>query len=405
MGEPGKHAICSPSGAAGWLNCTGWTGGSGKGSKFANEGSAAHQLMEMALTNQTEPHDFIGTDILVEDDTFTVDQDMADHVKVYTDIVRRFGAPFLVEQKLPVGLITGEEGATGTADTVLFDGDTLTILDLKYGMGVPVSAYQNEQLMIYALAALEEYDFAGPFEHVSLWIIQPRIDYITDWKIPVAELYDFRTRVYEAAQRKLKKHPYWNNVGSLNPGEKTCRWCAKKATCPALANFVFSQITDDFVDLDKEETIAPRLQAGLDLLKSSDNEYIARYTDDVLGMIEMFVKAVRAKIESEIFAGRAVRGWKLVAGRKGSRAWSDAEAAETTMKAMRLKADEMYTKEIISPTAAEKLLKETPRRWKALEKLITQKEGKPSVAPEGDKRPAIALTPVENDFADLTQED
>jgi hypothetical protein len=73
---------------------------------------------------------------------------------------------------------------------------------------------------------------------------------------------------------------------------------------------------------------------------------------------------------------------------------------------MRLKLDQMYKMSIISPTDAEKLLaKDSPRRWTTLQKLISRAEGKPSVAPVSDKRPAIVMRPASSDFDDLTAEE
>jgi hypothetical protein len=66
---------------------------------------------------------------------------------------------------------------------------------------------------------------------------------------------------------------------------------------------------------------------------------------------------------------------------------------------MRLKADEMYDRKLITPAKAEKLLKDTPRRWNSIAQHITQGEGKPSVAPVTDKRPAYSVV---DDFEDLT---
>lgn len=72
------------------------------------------------------------------------------------------------------------------------------------------------------------------------------------------------------------------------------------------------------------------------------------------------------------------------------------------MKSMRLKQDEMYERKLISPTAAEKVLKQNPAKWDKLQKLITRNPGKPSVAPAADKRPALAgHTATAEDFAAL----
>lgn len=75
---------------------------------------------------------------------------------------------------------------------------------------------------------------------------------------------------------------------------------------------------------------------------------------------------------------------------------------------MRLKEAEMYDFKLISPTTAEKLHKAGtigPRQWPKVQALITQSEGKPHVAPESDSRPALVVTPVVDDFTDVTAED
>uniref|UniRef100_UPI001641F64D DUF2800 domain-containing protein n=1 Tax=Burkholderia gladioli TaxID=28095 RepID=UPI001641F64D len=75
------------------------------------------------------------------------------------------------------------------------------------------------------------------------------------------------------------------------------------------------------------------------------------------------------------------------------------EAAEALLKSMRLKQDQMYNFKLISPTQADKLLRQdSPRRWKKVEAQIVQREGRPSVAPDSDSRPALVITPPEDDF-------
>lgn len=75
---------------------------------------------------------------------------------------------------------------------------------------------------------------------------------------------------------------------------------------------------------------------------------------------------------------------------------------------MRVKHDQMYDYSVISPTSAEKLAKAEvigKRQWPKVQALITQSEGRPSVAPESDKRPALVMSAVANDFEDVTADD
>jgi hypothetical protein len=122
-------------------------------------------------------------------------------------------------------------------------------------------------------------------------------------------------------------------------------------------------------------------------------------------LIEGWCKAVRAEVETRLLTGKPVRGWKVVQGKKGNRKWSSDADAEAMLKAMRIPHDRMYDYAVISPTSAEKLAKAEvigPRQWPRVAALITQAEGKPSVAPESDKRPALVMSAVADAFNDVT---
>lgn len=182
----------------------------------------------------------------------------------------------------------------------------------------------------------------------------------------------------------------------LNPGEKQCRFCKAKATCPALraevADVVHEAATlDDFADLVPQ---VPDSQTGDNYLS------VAMSKVDV---VEQWCKAVRAEVERRLLAGQTVEGYKLVEGKRGNRKWADAEAVEKLLKSFRMRQDEMYDLSLISPTKAEKLFKENPKRWAKVQEHVTQSEGKPSVAPATDKRPALAVPSVADDFGGLFQ--
>ncbi|WP_306726438.1 DUF2800 domain-containing protein [Klebsiella quasipneumoniae] len=120
--------------------------------------------------------------------------------------------------------------------------------------------------------------------------------------------------------------------------------------------------------------------------------------------IESFCKAVRERVADDLGAGLPVPGFKLVSAPQGAPEWSDEAAAEELLKSFRLKQDQMYSQTVITPEQAEKLLKEdSPRRWPKVEALITRADGKPTVAPESDPRPALNVNPV-NDFDDVSDE-
>lgn len=153
----------------------------------------------------------------------------------------------------------------------------------------------------------------------------------------------------------------------------------------------------------KKPTIRPALDEPEQRIGQLDDDHLAICMDSV-DLVEGWCKAVRAEVERRMLAGALVPGWKLVTGKAGSRAWSDADEAAKLLKAMRLRDDVMYDFSLISPTTAEKLHAAgtiKPRQWAKLQDLISRANGKPSVAPATDKRPALDIGKVEDQFEAL----
>lgn len=397
-----KHATLSPSGSVKWLNCAGAPAMEAPfpdtGSEYSKEGTAAHALAAMALMDARHCAVYIGRRIDVSPhETREVTADMARDVQVYVDNIWQYvdepgvGNTMLVEQQVPIGHITGEEGATGTADVIILtaDGEELQLHDLKFGRGMEVDAERNTQLMLYALGALE---IVAPLgyepKRIRLVIHQPRIKQApSEWDCTIGELEAFRLHA------KLKAEACGREGAPLTPGAHCDKgFCKARATCPALAKFVQDQVGAEFEDLDER---AARDAGDC----TADN--LSRKMQ-AIDLIESWCKAVRAEVERRLLAGAPVPGYKLVQGRAGARAWSDSTMVEEYLrKTVRLKVEEAYDLKLISPTSAEKLVKAgsiKPKQWTRLQELISRSEGKPSVAPESDKRPAIEVKPVIDEF-------
>lgn len=433
------HAIFSPSSATRWMSCAGsiamTQGEPDTSSSFADEGTAAHFLGSECLINDCHPATYIGKRIHITldgtaewDDSpgkwlrvFVVDADMVAPINTYVQTVKEYaqGGQLLVERRLPIGHITGEEGAEGTGDAVILRDDEIIIIDLKYGRGVEVSAIDNKQLKIYGLGALEEYSMLGDYKRVRLVISQPRIQAApSEWDISVEDLATFAIEVRQAANDARIALEFKDNwirktepCAYLVASEDACRFCKAKAKCPALRNLVLSNVADDFVKI--EEPLEPQLTGADERIKNCDDAHLDSLFP-VLDLIEGFVKSVRSRIESRALSGIVFGNCKLVQGKRGNRQWLNAGEAEQMLKTMRLKVEEMYDLKLISPTSAEKLTKAAdeagkpiigPRQWPKLAAMIGQKDGRPTVAPISDKRPALEIKPVADEFAAIVEDE
>ena len=404
------HAKLSPSGAARWMRCPGSVVLEAKypdsSSVFADEGTAAHWLAATCLEDKTSAADFIGEKIRVGDRAFEVDRNMARFVQDYVDYVREEadGGTLLIEQKVPIGHVTGEDGATGTSDAVIVKGRTVKVIDLKYGMGVRVEAEYNEQASFYALGVVEDLSMLYDFDTIEMHIHMPRLEHVTVWSITREQLDDFAAGAARAAQDVRDAEADGADAPQfayeyLQAGEKQCKFCRAKVDCPAYVKDISEVLVGEVATA---ADFAALLSNGVENVTKETGDNFLSISMSKVDAVEQWCKAVRAEVERRLTSNQPVEGWKLVAGKRGNRQWSSEAEVEKTLKGFRLKLDEIYEKSLISPATADKMFKkQDPKRWAKLEKLITQKDGKPSVAPASDPRPAVAIVATAEDFASL----
>lgn len=389
-----EHALLSPSSADRWMVCRGSVlmerGIPSVDSEYAAEGTLAHKIAAEYL--ETGAAETVG-DMSDED---------CEKILEYTNEIKKLSKDhqLLVEQRLPIGHITLEEDACGTGDAIIIhnDGETLEVNDLKFGMGVKVYAKKNKQMMLYALGALHQFSVLGNFKKFILRIHQPRLNHLDDWECSLDELLEFADEVKFNAQfiwRLYRGEVEFKPKEDLVPTEKTCMFCKAKAICPALAEHTLNIVAEDFVDMTKK--VPAKFDNSISKIDTLDSKKLSWYMQNV-GLIEDFIKAVRAKVEGELLKGNEVPGFKLVAGRKGPRKWEDEEIVAGELEAIKVSEKTIYKRKLISPADAEKVFKSHPKIWAHLLSFVTQSDGSPSVAPSTDPRPALALTKAEDEF-------
>ncbi|WP_018694529.1 DUF2800 domain-containing protein [Algicola sagamiensis] len=372
-----EHARLSASSAHRWMACPASIqmeeGIPDTTSAHAEEGSAAHHLAEQCLKQAVDAKAFIGTTFDAYPN-YPVDEEMAEYVQVYLDLVRSYPGELMIEKR--VDFSPWVPDGFGTSDAIVINDNHATIIDLKYGKGVKVDAEHNPQAMLYALGTLNDYDFLYCLDSFTVVIVQPRLDHISEWDISMDELKAWAEEASVKAQAVFADNPV------THPGEKQCRFCKAKGQCKAFAEHNLKLATDGF-----EAVVVPIEPKAPNTLTPEEVAAILPQ----LKALKDWASAVEGYAHSQLSDGHSIPGYKLVAGRS-TRQWFDAEAAEQALRKTKLKVAEIYTKKLVTPTQAEKLL---GKGHLVLKEHVIKPEGKPTVVHDSDKRPAILIDPTD----------
>lgn len=380
-----QHALLSASGAHRWMECT-------KAprleemleeetSVYAEEGTLAHELAELKIAKEvgliSKQKYARKLKQLRSDPYFTEEMDKA--TDVHKDFcIERFNeakaatkdAVIMLEQRLDYSPWVPE--GFGTSDTTIITDKTLEIIDLKYGKGIAVSAYENPQMKLYALGAINQFGILYDLETIQMTISQPRLDSISTFEMSVEDLLDWaETVVRPRAELAFK------GEGDFVAGEH-CRFCKVRATCRARVNENMKLASLDFQQ--------PALL--------TDEEVVEVLTsiDDLISWAKDVQEFALAKAMDE---NKQWPGMKLVEGR-GSRKYTDEDAVVETLTAAGFNDDVIYKKSLNTITALEKELGKKAFE-ELLGSLVTKAPGKIKLVPEEDKRPVIKSSP-EVDF-------
>lgn len=401
------HAVLSASGSSRWLNCPGSVKVSrayeNTTSSFAQEGTCAHELGELVLRDQVNPHDFIGKTLFDAPD-IVVDVEMANYIEEYANYVNAIPGDKFIEIKVDYSewvpawtyqdideegdpITIQVDGGFGTSDAIVIDSDAkiMHVIDLKYGKGVEVYAEDNSQGKLYGLGAYSDYELEYDIDdswEIIIHIYQPRIGNIDEWSITVKDLLAWA----ESEVRPKALICMTDNAPRI-AGAKQCTWCEHKPLCGELKSHIEATICSEFDDLD-----LPPVEEGIDFQNVLDNKKL----------IEGWLKAIEGYVFEQLEKGTTMPGFKLVTG-KSSRKWVDEGIAEKYLRKKRLKVGEIFNQKLISPPQAEKFFGKKKYEDVIAEGLVVKTEGKPTLVSESDKRPAININ-VANDFDDLEEE-
>lgn len=335
-------------------------------SKYAEEGTRAHEIASEWLLLGSPPDRIIGED-----------SEGMEAVQTYVEFVQETakGAELFVERRFDLSKL--HPGLFGTADAVVYQRRTkrLLVIDYKHGSGVAVEVTKNPQLLYYGLGAMLSFP-NFQVETVELVIVQPRCDHsegpIRRWEIPSWDLLEFSADLIDFAKATEKPD------APIVPGNH-CRFCPAAGICPGMH--------EKAITLAKEEF-------------RSDLSYDPKKLAEVLSWVPALKEWCNAVTEfayREASSGRIPPGFKLV-DKRATRKWIGDEAASEFLRGkLKMSPDDIYERSLRSPAQIEKLLPKADKA-KIAEVVVAVSSGT-TLVPETSKRPA-ARSRAELDFAD-----
>ena len=369
MSDGAKHSLLSPSSSHRWINCAPSArlteNYPDARSGYADEGTQAHAVAEAKLRYRLgQPN------APPRCDDVEMDEHTDDYVAFVMEQLDELSDPKVyVEQR--VDCSKWVPACSGTCDTLILSDGILHVIDLKYGRGVKVDAEDNDQLRIYALGALELFDFLYPIHTIRMSIFQPRLANCSTCEESREELEKWAELLLKPAADLA-----WCGKGDYKAGAH-CQFCKAKAECRERANTNMALASYDFTEpaLLENDEIA--------LILSKIDELVAWASD-----VKDFALA-------EALKGVRFDGWKVVEGRS-NRKYTDEAAVTEAVKQIGL---DPFEHKILGVTAMATLLGK--KRFEETVGVFVEKpQGKPVLVPVTDKRLEINTTTAAEDFAD-----
>ncbi len=413
-----KHAYLSASASHRWLACP----PSAKlcanitvqTSEYAQQGTDCHELcaylvekaLGRAVTDPTENLTFYDAEM----------QNCAEEYRNYVleqiEAAKEFckDPQVMIEQRLDFSRWV--ENGFGTGDCVIVADEVLQIIDYKHGLGVLVSAGDeehggNSQMMCYALGALEAFGDIYDINQIKMTIFQPRRDNVSTYTISKDELLKWADEILAPTAQLA-----YVGEGEFKAGDH-CQFCKVKATCRKRAEYNLELAKYDFempATLDDIEIAAIlEFKAGDHCQfckvkatcrkRAEYNLELAKYDFEMPATLDdIEIAAILVKVDEMISWGNDIKeyalqqaksgvhfdGWKIVEGRSNRKFTDEAAVASKVKDA----GYDPYEKKLLGITAMSTLLGKK-KFEELLGELVYKPPGKPTLVPESDKRPAM----------------
>ena len=373
-----KHAYLSASASHRWLACPPsaklCANIADQTSEYAQQGTDCHELcaylvekaLGRAVTDPTENLTFYDAEMQI------CAEEYRNYVLEQIEAAKEFckDPQVMIEQRLDFSRWV--ENGFGTGDCVIVADEVLQIIDYKHGLGVLVSAGDeehggNSQMMCYALGALEAFGDIYDINQIKMTIFQPRRDNVSTYTISKDDLLKWAEEVLAPTAQLA-----YTGKGEFKAGDH-CQFCKVKATCRKRAEYNLELAKYDF-----------EMPATLDDIE------IAAILAKVDGMIS-WGNDIKEYALQQAQSGVHFDGWKIVEG-KSNRKFTDEAAVVFKVKDAGY---DPYEKKLLGITAISTMLGKK-KFEELLGELVYKPPGKPTLVPESDKRPA--MNTAQDDF-------
>lgn len=357
-----EHALLSASAAARWMACTPSAlledEYPDKQTEYSKEGTRAHEIAEECLRRYLEGKrrpSYKGDDLRIFEEV----DPYIESVKGSYEVAKLHhpDAVLFLETRLDFSKYVPD--GFGTGDAIIIAGDSLEVIDLKFGKGVPVEAANNSQLRLYGVGAYLAFEDLYDFSYVQMRIIQPRLHKSSVEVLEPRELLLWaKNECAPRAQLAIK------GEGELVSGDH-CRFCKHQADCTKLIQ-------------ETAEVLAANNEALTEMVQMVQ-------VLDQAPTIRKFLDAVEAKAMEMLLNGEEVPGYKVVEG-ISKRKYTSEEAVVDKLKAEGYAEGLIYEKKVYGITAMQKNLGK-----KLFDELlgncIYKPQGKPTLVADSDPRP------------------
>jgi len=303
---------------------------------YAATGTALHSIIEIAIQRDLTVDEikalFVGT--VIEDVEITeemIDAKIAPAIEFFDDVIPQT-AEVMLEHK--IALKDKVEGAFGISDVIFLRGtyNTCGIIDWKFGDYTIVRAEDNDQMRFYLAGSILSglLPVLPDNQPYVAYIFQPSTrlqahDYVSKGVYTYTELMEFVQRCVESVEM-----PVSYNVGPH------CKDCKGKIACSAFQQSIGLDMASDI--------------KGLSLSQ-------LRRIYEIVPAIKKFIAEIDTTVKRNAAEGRNMPGYGTETA-LGNSVYADEASASGALGRLGLGMKDRTVTKVISPTQAQKKLKE-----------------------------------------------